>query len=370
MKKINELVKQSIGQKRWQNEVQRKDIDYCPYRPKKMNKSKKAVEYIRFPEYFSIYSADKNKYYKDTMNIIYAISRMVNTNTKKVHLDFSQTEYIKAASILILYAAIEHAINLGVNFRIISFPKDYRATRMIKNSGLEVLCKENIHQPNFDGDYIPVISGSGGDFRDEIVDFIQHKIYKNKMTADTESKYGGAVQEAINNVAYHAYPDIPESSNKKWWVKCDLAGDQLFLAIYDKGVGIPKTVMNRSWFEEILESTYPKLVPQIKQELEKEGVTKKDLFGYKFGIISDAMKIAISMVGDVTGTEESKHGQGSKSIKALVTENDQGTLWIYSNNGLYKLKSGIVTTYDLQKPMPGTLLQWNIKVDLDELEKN
>lgn len=370
MKRNNELIRAAIAKKRWQNEVLRKDIEYCPYRPKKKNKSKKAVEYIRFPANFSIYSADKNKHYKDTMNIIYAISRMADMETKKVHLDFSQTEYIKAASILILYATIEQAIKSGVNFRIVAFPKDFKATRIIKHSGLEVLCKENTHQPNFDGDFIPVISGSGGDFRDEIVDFIQHKIYKNKMTPDTESKYGGAVQEAINNVAYHAYPEIPESDLKKWWVKCDLAGDQLFLAIYDKGVGIPKTVMNRTWFEEILQSTYPALVSQIKRELEKEGIAKKDLLSYKFGIISDAMKIAISMVGDVTGTEESKHGQGSKSIKALVTENDQGTLWIYSNNGLYKLNSGIVETYDLQKPMPGTLLQWNIKVDLDELEKN
>lgn len=72
------------------------------------------------------------------------------------------------------------------------------------------------------------------------------------------------------------------------------------------------------------------------------------------------------MVGDVTGTDSSKHGQGSKSIKALVADNDIGTLWIYSNDGLYKLKSGSVETIDLPKRMHGTLIQWNIKVDLDE----
>lgn len=190
------------------------------------------------------------------------------------------------------------------------------------------------------------------------------------MSAYTESIYGGAIQEAINNVAYHAYPNMQDSSQKRWWVKCDLAGDQLFLALYDKGVGIPETVMKRPWYEEILKSTYPELKEKITDELANEGISKKDMIRYKLGIISDARKIHISMIGDVTGTDQSKHGQGSKSIKALVSENAHGTLWIYSNNGLYKLESGIVRTYDLPKAMPGTLVQWNIKVDLDEFKND
>ncbi|MEX2990944.1 ATP-binding protein [Serratia fonticola] len=366
MSKNHDVIQERIVRKRWQNELSRKGIFYSEYRPKKRNKSKRAVEHFTFPKNFSIYSADKDKSYQDTINIINAISRFSKGALKKAHLDFSKTEFIKAAAILILYATIEQAINEGVNFKIISFPRDIKAIRIIKRSGLELLCRDNVHKPKFDGDYMPVISGSSGQYRDDIVDFIQYKIYKNKMSAYTESIYGGAIHEAINNVAYHAYPNTHESIQKRWWVKCDLAGDQLFLALYDKGVGIPETVMKRSWYEEILKNAYPELRIKISEELTNQGIAKSEMFLYKVGLVSDAMKIAISMVGDVTGTKSSKHGQGSKSIKALVSENEQGKLWIYSNRGLYKLESDIVETVDLPKPMPGTLLQWNIEVKLDE----
>lgn len=366
MPKNHDEIQERIVNKRWKNELSRKGIFYSSYRPKKKNKSRRVVEQFTFPKNFSIYSADKDKSYQDTINIINAISRFSRSGLKKATLDFSHTEFIKAAAILILYATIEQAINEGVNFKIISYPRDLKAMSIIKRSGLQILCKDNFHKPKFDGEYIPVISGSSGQYRDEIVDFIQFKIYKNKMSALTESVYGGAIQEAINNVAYHAYPNTHNSDQKRWWVKCDLAGDQLFLALYDKGVGIPETVMNRSWYEEVLKNSYPEIKNKILEEFNNHGIAKSDMILYKVGIVSDAMKIVISMVGDVTGTDESKHGQGSKSIKALVSENEQGTLWIYSNHGLYKLESDLVKTVDLPKPMPGTLLQWNIKVKLDE----
>jgi len=371
MPKNQTVIKRRIGSKRWLNELDRKEIVFCPYpyRPKKKNKSKKAVESFRFPEQFTIYSAQKgsgDSSYHDTLNIIAAISRLTRNGPKKAVLDFSHTEVIKTAAILVLYATIEIAIKDGATFRIVSFPKDFKAVRLLKRSGLETLCKENAHKPVFDGKYIPVISSSGGDYRDDIVDFIQYQIYENKMSAHTESIYGGAIHEAINNVSYHAYPDTELSSQKRWWVKCDLAGDQLFLALYDKGVGIPATVMKKPWYEEILKSAYPHLKDKIAETFENEGIAKKDVLKYKAGIVSDAIKIVISMVDDVTGTDFSKHGQGSKSIKALVSENEQGKLWIYSNKGLYTFESGNTETYDLSRPMPGTLLQWNIKVDLNE----
>lgn len=366
MSKKSPNIKELIAKKRWINELNRKNLYYSSYRPRKKENKKQDHEFIIFPKNFDIYSLAKELIYKETMNVIGAISRLNLSDFKKVNLDFSQTENIKAASVLILYATVEQVINQGISFKIISLPRDFKATKTIKDSGLISLCKKNLSSPNFNGERIPVISGSGGDFREEIVDFIQHKIYKNKMSPHTESIYGGAIHEAINNVSYHAYPTIEDGSHKKWWVKCDLADNQLFLAIYDKGVGIPETVMGRAWYGNVLKITYPEIAGKVTAELKEEGLSSAEILRYKVGSVSDAMKIAISMIGDVTGTAESKHGQGSKSIKGLVSENDIGTLWIYSNNGLYKLNAGKIEIIDLPKPMPGTLIQWNIKVDPNE----
>ena len=46
MKRNNELIRAAIAKKRWQNEVLRKDIEYCPYRPKKKNKSKRKTKHF------------------------------------------------------------------------------------------------------------------------------------------------------------------------------------------------------------------------------------------------------------------------------------------------------------------------------------
>ncbi|HDL7602234.1 TPA: ATP-binding protein [Yersinia enterocolitica] len=365
--KDREAVQNRIALKRWLNVLKRKDLTYHSYRPRKKGNQKSDYEYIKFPKNFCIYSPEKGKDYQETLSIITDIDNINKNSTTRVLLDFSHTEHLKVASMLILYAAVEDSISNGKTYKIVSLSKELKVNRIIKKSGFIRLCKRNIIPPNFDGEYIPVIASTGGEFRDEIVDFIQQKIYKNKMSAIKESIYGGAIHEAINNVAYHAYPSLNEGNkNKKWWMKCDLADDQLFLAIYDKGVGIPETVLNKLWFGDTLKTTYPELEAKVINELKGEGIAAVDIIRYKFGRVSDAMKIAISMAGDVTGTAASKHGQGSKSIKALVSSNEKGTLWIYSNNGLYKLKNGKVDTIELPKLLPGTLIQWNIKVEYDE----
>ena len=63
------------------------------------------------------------------------------------------------------------------------------------------------------------------------------------------------------------------------------------------------------------------------------------------------------MLGDVSGTKKSKHGQGSKSFKALVNETDGGKLWVYSSKGLYRFEDESKTpeVYKLPKHIGGTL---------------
>ncbi len=356
-------IQKKIGVKRWINELRRKNLLYTHYRPRKKLNSKKTYEYIIFPKTFCVYNSEENKgnSYTETLNIIHAIQRLCYLDQDKILLDFSMTDTLKAAALLLLYATIEDLISAKKTIKISKLSKSFNVNRILKNSGFIRLCNKNIIPPNFDGEYMPVVSGTGGDYRDEIVDFIQHQIYKSKMSPSTESIYGDAIQEAINNVAYHAYPGIPHEL-KKWWVKCDLAGDQLYLVIYDKGVGIPKTVMNKIWFLDTLKTNYPEINLKVMEELRISGTSFLDIIRYKIGLVNDAIKIAISMTGDVTGTAQSKHGQGSKSIKALVNSNEKGTLWVYSNDGLYKIKNGIADTINLPKSIPGTLIQWNIKV--------
>ncbi|RYF50342.1 MAG: hypothetical protein EOO38_05890 [Cytophagaceae bacterium] len=80
--------------------------------------------------------------------------------------------------------------------------------------------------------------------------------------------------------------------------------------------------------------------------------------------IKDAELIGMSMRGDVSRTREEKHGQGSKSILALVEETAEGLLWVFSNGGVYRFDQAVKKPemYDLPMSFPGTLVQWNIEL--------
>ena len=91
--------------------------------------------------------------------------------------------------------------------------------------------------------------------------------------------------------------------------------------------------------------------------------SSKDVDLILFKRISDAHKVGLSMTGDVTGTQKDKHGQGSKSIRALVEDNLNGRMWLFSGLGMFKLSYGeSPVVCDLPKPMQGTLIQWNIQL--------
>lgn len=365
-KKIKSEIKRRISEKRSIFEQERKGKEYSPTRQQKKQKGKREFDYIKFPEVFSIYSIKDKKNFRKVVSIINDAGKKKNI---KVLLDFSQTTHLKVAAMLVLYAAVETSMCSNVSYKIISLSKSHDVNKMLKNSGFLKLCRNNVVVPYFDKEYMPVISSVGADLRDDIVDFIQEKIYKYKMSAMTESIYGAAVHEAINNVFYHAYPNL-SANDKRWWVKCDLVGEQLFLAIYDKGVGIPTTVTQHNWYGTTLTRSYPELVKKIVNELNQDGIAINSMrLNRAFGGVSDAVKIAVSMADDVTGTGKAQHGQGSKSIKALVNKNELGKLWIYSNSGLYKIEKGKAKVIDLPASIEGTLIQWNIKVEYyDEQE--
>ncbi|MET4863027.1 ATP-binding protein [Morganella morganii] len=366
-KKIKTEIKRRISAKRSLIELNREGRNYDPNRPQKKLKCKRGFEYIKVPETFCIYSFNDKKNFRRVVDIINDTGKRKNT---KVLLDFSQTLYVKAAAVLAFYAAVETSIKQNTSYKIVALSRKQQVNDMLKKSGLVTLCRNNISIPTFDCDHMPVISGISGQYRDDIVDFIQKKIYNDKMSAATESIYGGAVQEAINNVYYHAYPDL-DPEDRRWWVKCELVDDQLFLVIYDKGVGIPATVTKNKWYGSTLEQSYPELVSKVVNELKRDGISINNVkLHAAFSLVSDAIKIAVSMADDVTGTGKTQHGQGSKSIKALVNKNERGKLWIYSNKGLYKINEGTAEVVDLPASIEGTLIQWNIKVEYDEAENH
>lgn len=348
-----------------------------------------SIVIINAPENFTVYNFPSNFEY----SILFLLNLEKYGNqldVKKIVVNFSHTKTIKAAAVVLLFAVIEKIIQDKKKKVTIEFLGSNKYTLKIMNyiqeSGLSSLCKTGKPENCFNRQYLHIISGQGGAYRDEIVDFIMEKIYANNMNAVLENAYSSAIQEAINNVAAHAYEK--NEATKKWWVKCSYIKNekQLYLVIYDSGIGIPETFPGENVdFKDLdeIDSYTESQIELLLESLNQEGrcLTKKEFMSLlknnkdnnlaDFAKIKDSVKIFAAMVGNLTRrtseVESQKHGQGSKSIKGLVKNNDNGVLWIFSNHGLVKYYGDKIAKdadiIDLPSPIKGTLIQWNIKVE-------
>lgn len=354
---------QSAAAARWRNELRRKDKVYNPNKPLSVKKVL-GQEFIEAPEYISIYEFDGRHapYYK-TMEFLEKVKSRYKVSD--CFLDFSRTKKISAAALVVVYAAIEMAgVGRSGSSGVILSKKSPAVNEALRTSNILKLINGYEFTYALDSARsMPIISSVGNDQMEEIIDFIQRRIFKDQMSPDTEHVYGDAVSETINNVRLHAYPNAsPEE--KRWWLMCSTFGRQLYLAIYDCGVGIPATVVDQPWFFPLLKYTAPEVYEDLVARIPELRSESVSIFSPKTITIPDERLIYYSMQNDVSGTKQEKHGQGSKSIKALVNDTDDGLLWVFSNKGLYTFSAEDQKPGEakLKKRFPGTLVQWNIEI--------
>lgn len=326
-------------------------------------KKKKII--FKCPEYLDIYNTEN---YEKTLQFINSLERVIKESLPEITISFMRTKDVKAAALVLLYAKLEVLIKCcdvkihllcGINPRL---------SQRLKEEGFFNLCKLKNSSNNFSGPQLPIISGKSGEFRDKIVDFIKEQIYQNQFDDNLEYVYGDAIQEAINNVSLHAYTD-QKDNEKHWWLNCSLIDDELYLVLYDQGRGIPVTFTKGNKAFDEVDWDDPDLQNEVKKLITKWGlelplISKETVENTKN---SDSSSIFFAMSDDITrmiGSDELKHGQGSKSIKKLVSSHEKGILWIFSNKGLYRYENDDKAPFlkDYINSIQGTLIQWNIKV--------
>lgn len=348
---------------RWRNAIARKPLEYKEYKSSGVStKSGRIV--ITAPKVISIYSfGDKIDRYTETISFLQRLKKQFMLTD--CFVDFSATQVVTAAALVLVYAAIDTArLERSAKADIIWSNKSSQVNALLRLNNLHRLIRGHAIKYSLDSvKSMPIISSVGSEMMEEIIDFIQNRIYKDQMSPDTEHVYGDAVSETINNVRLHAYPGEP-ASKKRWWLMCSVIGKQLYLAIYDSGVGIPKTVIDRPWFVSAVQVTHPQEYAALLEQFPEFENERPLLLRFIPTKISDEKLIYISMQGDVSGTKIEKHGQGSKSIMALVGDTDDGVLWVFSNGGLYKFNQleRNPEMYKLPRMFPGTLVQWNIEL--------
>ncbi|KNE85439.1 hypothetical protein [Aggregatibacter aphrophilus] len=328
---------------------------------------KKRKNIFRCPRIFTIYN---NEYRNESLAFINSLDLIIKNNLTEVTISFFSCIDIKAAAMVLLYSKLETILassHVKIHFLFSPFYGDLQL--LLKKSGFAYLLKHRKSKNNLERgqEGMPIISGVGGKFRDEIIDFIQYQIYKNKLTPEQEHILSDAIYEAINNVTLHAYPEH-DACHRPWWLMCDLFENELYLVLYDQGSGIPKTFCKGNKLFDSIDWESDEAKQVLTELIDKFGLSQNiSIPSIEAISTSESTAIHLAMTDDITrmtGKDEEKHGQGSKSIKKLVSSHENGTLWVFSCGGLMKYLNDdtLPELVDLPIPINGTLIQWNIKV--------
>lgn len=344
--------------KRWQLEVDRKEKGR-----RRLGANVQPLLWgnkVMAPPILSVYSPEESSF-TATVDFINYIQNSYEPS--KDIIDFSSTEETTAAALTLLYSVLERA-TFGYDGEVGFVRSESRKVNahLRRSNVLKLLRNSDIKYVLEKAESIPVISSVDAEYADDVCEFIKYRYFKEEWSEDEVAQrewiLGSAIHETVDNVRLHAYPDY-DNNDKKWWLSCDVIDDTIYLAIYDLGVGIPNTVHEQEWFKGALKESRPAVYSELVTL-----TSSKSFLARVRNKLTDADLIFISMLDDYTGTGKEKHGQGSKSIKKLVNDTDNGILWVYSGNGLYKFRNESVEPELARLPshIPGTLIQWNIKL--------
>ena len=321
-------------------------------RPKRVTKRLKISGHIilTVPQYFSLYE-DSN--FEDAMRLIDGMSDLLG-NGKSVLLDFRSTTRVTAAAMLRLQAEVSTWQRF--HNRILVRKTSGAATvvsRMLRDSGF----LNEVEEP-FPTSTRPRLltmrtgTKAEGHLR-AITRTMNDCFYSGELTEQEQANLYGGINEAMLNVFQHAYSgkesDVEEQIGKRWWIYAQQVDTQLFLAFFDRGVGIPTTLPFNDQWERI--------------EYFAKRIRGSD---HDSALIQAAMEL---------GRSEFKtpgHGQGLQDILRFVEENPEGVLWIFSRRGLYRYEKDLDNHVlrDYPTTIGGTLIQWNVSLRRSDSQEN
>ncbi|MDO8771973.1 MAG: hypothetical protein Q7K57_25360 [Burkholderiaceae bacterium] len=277
--------------------------------------------------------------------------------TAKLTLDFSHLSEIKISAILVLYAHLEVLLQSRPQARTFwSKPLDQDIDQKLAELGVWALLGEE-YQTVQGAIQICSISyeqkqtDQKQPLRDAVT-YAKEAIASYKVVGFKDDSDDGAFAEISESFTYvwqHAYAEDLQRSHctlgespvlKKWWIALSHFDNQLFMAVYDIGVGIPYSTRLKPWYT------------RLHQDIASK-------FG---GKNADCHDIQTALAYGSSRYCEQGRGNGLPAIKNFVETNPNGEFYIMSGKGIYNCHSkGKTEEWSaLDIDYPGTLIQWNL----------
>ncbi|WP_313128040.1 hypothetical protein [Stutzerimonas nitrititolerans] len=276
-----------------------------------------------------------------------------------VLIDITSVREVKAAALLVLYSTVEIAqVKSKQRKRIqFTFATYQGVVQSFSKFGLWALTDQLRTMPaSSDVNSLDICTASreattAGDDSElrRVLEYAQNKVLQGSDNEEADLLAYNAITESVSNVWQHAYDDDffdggvePELAH--WWIIVECIDDQFYIAVYDKGAGIPFTLQKKSWYHVAFVNEQGKI---------------------EFEIPVDAQRIKMAVEYGRSRFKVDNRGKGLSEAKDFVQSNPDGTLIIYSGFGNYTYHSedGKEELRKLPSTFGGTLIQWNLRLN-------
>lgn len=154
--------------------------------------------------------------------------------------------------------------------------------------------------------------------------------------------FADCLNEAVANTIHHAYEypfkNMPSRAQQKWWMLSLLKDDELFVAIYDAGIGIPGSLKRKPLFSDFFRRRH----------------------------YNDARLIQAAVGSKWSSTQLPHRGNGLPEMLEFSQSLEHGGLSIWSANGGLSYNPHIPDRrnreirHHIDQKLPGTLVLWSI----------
>lgn len=297
------------------------------------------------PEIFTLtYSKDdKNK--GETRDLLLKFVNKLNEyliDGKKVNISFKNTKKLTPAGTLLFISEIERLIITYPSKIFIDYPKDDVVEQLFQHLGLFKKVGL-VHRKQITDASVAPWNYAYGDTVDTTQFIKLFEKYSGRLSADVSDGLFESMSEAVTNSIQHSCGhQQPCLCKKNWWMFARQDDNALEVAIYDSGIGIPKSL---------------RIKPSLKEWFMKavNFATAK----------SDTSLIKIAVQSHRSSTRLPHRGKGLRDMLTFVKCGNVGGFSILSGHGslIYSATQKRQHSTDYKTYLKGTLLQWKIPLD-------
>ena len=356
--RVQKIAEARAVRKRWRKNKLKRKREMRARMVRKVRHDYKDWKQLELPDNFCL--ADNYK------QVVSAISQLRARIGKNRYINFNAIRQVDTAAALMLAAELEVGkIEAGAH-KMTAHDADWnpKVRTLLGQMGfLELLSADSEMpsrtEPSKNQIFIKFRSGHKliGDGTMQMLESLQKHIAPYELEPELLLHLYVGIFEAITNTRHHAYkkknPDEElnekeklEEELKRWWISASVNTEtnEIKIVCYDRGATIPKTIQASKEKSNALASF-------LKDVLERS---------------PDGQIILAAISQKRSSTKLANRGKGLSELLRLIERNKQGSLRIYSGEGLaeFHLSTQNEKNSDIFRKLPlkmkGTLVEWSI----------